>query len=84
MLRARREHVDVEVADPATDGLSDQVARRAELRDLLADVGRLPADQRAALVLAELDAVSHSEIAPASGSASQALATRSPPGANAS
>jgi RNA polymerase sigma factor (sigma-70 family) len=63
MLRARREHVDVEVADPATDGLSDQVARRAELRELLADVGRLPPDQRAALVLAELAAVSHGEIA---------------------
>jgi RNA polymerase sigma factor (sigma-70 family) len=63
MLRARRDHVDVELANPATEGLSAQVVRRQELRDLLADVGRLPEDQRAALVLAELGAVPHGEIA---------------------
>src|SRR5215211_1085555 len=38
-------------------------ARREDLRDLLRDVGELPDDQRAALVLAEVGGVSHDEIA---------------------
>ena len=37
--------------------------RRQDLRDLLADVAALPDEQRAALVLAELGACSHEEIA---------------------
>ncbi len=62
LLRARR-------AEPApldglaTDGLSEQVERRANLRELLRDVAELPFEQRAALLLAELGDLSHAQIA---------------------
>ncbi len=59
ILRARREQVSIEDAEPATEGLSAEVQRRQDLRDMLADLSRLPEDQRAALVLAELGALSH-------------------------
>jgi RNA polymerase sigma factor (sigma-70 family) len=62
VLRARREQP---VADPeqvATTGLAEQVEQRAELRRLLADVGDLPEDQRAALLLSELGDMSHAEV----------------------
>ena len=49
--------------EPSTEHLSSAVQRRQDLRDLLADLAALPDDQRAALVLAELGAVSHDEIA---------------------
>ena len=62
MLRARREH-PAELQELQTDGLSEQVERRAELRELLADVGELPEDQRAALLLAEAAGLSHAEVA---------------------
>jgi RNA polymerase sigma factor (sigma-70 family) len=62
VLRARREH-PAELEEVPTDGLSEQVERRAELRELLADVGELPEDQRAALLLAEAAGLSHSEVA---------------------
>jgi RNA polymerase sigma factor (sigma-70 family) len=65
LLRARREHADIDGAEtivPATAGLSVEVERREDLRALLADLQRLPEDQRAALVLAELEAHSHDEI----------------------
>src|SRR3954469_8432874 len=45
------------------DGLADAVQRRDDLRDLVADIHRLPDDQRAALVLFELGDHSHAEIA---------------------
>lgn len=61
ILRARHEHA--ELGEIAVDGLSDQVERRAELRELLADVAELPAEQRAALLLAETADFSHAEIA---------------------
>jgi len=66
LLRARREHADIDdVANvvPATVGLAAVVEGREDLRALLADLQRLPEDQRAALVLAELEAHSHEEIA---------------------
>ena len=66
LLRARHEHADIDgdgVMVPATAGLSAEVERREDLRALLADLQRLPEDQRAALVLAELEAHSHDEIA---------------------
>jgi RNA polymerase sigma factor (sigma-70 family) len=66
VLRVRREHVALEDADtklPATAGLSAEVEQRAELRALLYDLQHLPDDQRAALVLAEMGAQSHEEIA---------------------
>src|ERR1019366_6452331 len=65
-LRTRREEVDVDgfaVDPPFFDGLADQVQRREELREMLEDMQRLPADQRAALVLFELGDHSHNEIA---------------------
>src|SRR5687767_14397952 len=64
MLAARKAAaVPVEDIEPATDGLSAGVESRAELRDLLGDIARLPDDQRSALMLAEVADLSHSEIA---------------------
>jgi RNA polymerase sigma factor (sigma-70 family) len=63
LLRARRAHVPLEHAEPAVDGLLVTVERREEVRELLADLGRLPEDQRAALLLAELGALDHAGIA---------------------
>jgi RNA polymerase sigma factor (sigma-70 family) len=65
VLRARRMH---EPADEANDGmagagLADVVQRRADLRDLLGDLHRLPEDQKAALVLFEMGDFSHADIA---------------------
>src|SRR3954447_17627859 len=61
MLRARREHA-VEEIEVSTTGLAEQVQQRHELRELLADMRRLPDEQRAALVLAELRDLSHTDI----------------------
>src|SRR3954453_12711882 len=63
VLRGRRERPLGELDEPATENLSAEVQRRQDLRDLLGDLSGLPDDQRAALVLAELGAVSHDEIA---------------------
>jgi RNA polymerase sigma factor (sigma-70 family) len=49
--------------ESGADQLLAQVATRDDLRAILADVKRLPDDQRAALVLAELGDLSHAEIA---------------------
>ncbi len=62
VLRARRE-VPSESCEPATAGLAEEVERRAELRELLADVAALPAEQRTALLLAEVADLSHAEAA---------------------
>jgi RNA polymerase sigma factor (sigma-70 family) len=61
VLRARREHA-VEKVEVSTAGLAEQVQEREDVRDLLADMRRLPDEQRAALVLAELGDLSHAEI----------------------
>jgi RNA polymerase sigma factor (sigma-70 family) len=63
LLRARRDQAPLDDAEPSVDGLSATVQRREDLRELLRDLARLPEDQRAALVLAELGALSHDEIA---------------------
>jgi RNA polymerase sigma factor (sigma-70 family) len=63
VLRARREHADVEDVQPATEGLAAEVERREDLRGLLGDLAGLPDDQRAALVLAELGDIPHADIA---------------------
>ena len=63
ILRARRESVPLDDAEPAVEGLTAEVARREDLRELLRDLGQLPNDQRAAILLAELGALSHQEIA---------------------
>src|SRR5438067_4029325 len=60
MLRAR--HAEDEVAEPSVAGLDSEVAHRAELRELLADLQRLPVSQRAALILSELRGFSHRDI----------------------
>jgi len=62
VLRARREQA-AELHDLPTDGLSEQVEQRAELRELLSDLRELPEDQRAALLLAEAAGLSHAEVA---------------------
>jgi RNA polymerase sigma factor (sigma-70 family) len=64
LLAARRDlAVPADELEPSFDGLSDDVRRRSELRELVSDIGRLPEDQRGALVLAELGDLSHAEIA---------------------
>jgi len=66
MLRGRRERpgLDDELeAGPSTAGLAAEVEQREDLRALLGDLAKLPDDQRAALLLAELGAHSHDEIA---------------------
>jgi RNA polymerase sigma factor (sigma-70 family) len=62
VLRARRDH-PVEDMEIVTDRLTDDVQQRVDLRELLADINKLPADQREALVLSEVGALSHSEVA---------------------
>jgi RNA polymerase sigma factor (sigma-70 family) len=62
MLRARREQ-PAQLHELPTEGLSEQVEQRAELRELLADVRELPEEQRAALLLAEAAGLSHADVA---------------------
>jgi RNA polymerase sigma factor (sigma-70 family) len=69
LVAARRPAVNADEVEVAFDGLADDVRRRADLRELVADLGRLPEDQRGALVLHELGDLSHSEIATAIGCA---------------
>jgi RNA polymerase sigma factor (sigma-70 family) len=64
LLRARRDDGDLPDAGlPSTENLAAEVEQRADLRDLLADLRSLPDDQRAALLLSELDALSHADVA---------------------
>ena len=61
MLRTRR--YQPEFTELATADLSEEVERRAELRELLADLGRLPTEQRESLLLSELGELSHAAVA---------------------
>lgn len=63
MLRAQHELVtaDGEI-DIVSNRFSSDVEQREDLRALLADVQKLPREQREALVLAEVGALSHDEI----------------------
>ena len=64
LIAARRDAaVPVDEIEPSFDGLADDVQRRADLRGLVADLARLPEEQRGALVLFELGDLSHREIA---------------------
>src|SRR4051812_44167497 len=63
ILRARREQPVEALPERPTSSLAADVAVRDDLRALLADIGRLPEAQRAALVLSELGELSHQEIA---------------------
>jgi RNA polymerase sigma factor (sigma-70 family) len=68
MLRVRRQAVVLDdVVQPSTDGLAveTEVEQRQDLRELLGDLAGLPDDQRAALLLAELEDLSHEQIAEA-------------------
>jgi RNA polymerase sigma factor (sigma-70 family) len=70
VIRARRTRDEAAGAEAASDGaavegLTEAVQRRADLRDLVADLHRLPEDQRAAIVLFEMGDQSHAEIAEA-------------------
>jgi RNA polymerase sigma factor (sigma-70 family) len=62
VLRARRDEAALDF-DLPTEGLTKQVERRADLRDLLRDLRELTEDQRAALVLSEAGDLSHAEVA---------------------
>jgi RNA polymerase sigma factor (sigma-70 family) len=63
-IRDRRESASSgEPPEPSTEGLDQEVERRQELRELLGDLGRLPEDQRVALLLFELGALDQAEIA---------------------
>jgi RNA polymerase sigma factor (sigma-70 family) len=61
VLRTRRES-PVETIEVSTAGLAEQVQERQDLRELLADLRRLPDEQRAALVLAEIGDLAHADI----------------------
>jgi len=63
MLRARRETPVEELEGDPTSGLSEEVERRSELRELLADLDQLPERQKTALVLSEVGALDHPQIA---------------------
>ena len=67
VLRAKREQPAGDLVEPYTEGLAVQVQQREELRQLLSDMRQLPDDQRAALILAELDTLNHQEIGTALG-----------------
>ena len=64
LLAARRDAaIASDEIEPSYDGLAEDVGRRADLRELVADLAGLPEDQRGALVLFELGDLSHPEIA---------------------
>jgi RNA polymerase sigma factor (sigma-70 family) len=63
MLRARRPEAELGADEPSLQGLSEEVAARTDLRELLDDLASLPPDQREALVLAELHDNSHAQVA---------------------
>jgi RNA polymerase sigma factor (sigma-70 family) len=62
-LRARRERPSDELPERGVDSLAAEVDAREDVRTTFTDLTRLPDDQRAALVLAELGDLSHPEIA---------------------
>jgi RNA polymerase sigma factor (sigma-70 family) len=62
-IAARRPTAPLQEHTPALEGLSEQVYQREDLRELVAAIGSLPEDQRSALLLAELDDLSHQAIA---------------------
>jgi RNA polymerase sigma factor (sigma-70 family) len=62
-IAARRHTVELDERTANLAGLSEVVREREDLRELLVDIGQLPEDQRSALLLAELDDLSHQSIA---------------------
>jgi RNA polymerase sigma factor (sigma-70 family) len=67
-LRSRREVPSAELPERASHAdLANQVEASEEVRQLLDDLGDLPLDQRAALLLVETRALSHKQVARALG-----------------
>lgn len=62
IIRARRDVPDAHI-EPACAGLQEATQGRADLRELLDDLSDLPEQQRAALLLTELDDLSHADAA---------------------
>lgn len=62
-IAARRPMAELEDRTPSLVGLAEQVQERQELRDLVADIAGLPEEQRSALLLSELEDLSHAAIA---------------------
>jgi RNA polymerase sigma factor (sigma-70 family) len=62
-IAARKPTAPLQDHTPMLAGLSEQVRRREDLRELVAGITRLPEDQRSALLLAELEDLGHREIA---------------------
>ena len=62
-IAARKPTAPLPDRTPGLAGLAEEVHRREDLRELLAGIARLPEDQRSALLLAELEDLSHREIA---------------------
>jgi RNA polymerase sigma factor (sigma-70 family) len=62
-IAARRPTTELAERAENLTGLSEAVREREDLRELLADIRRLPEDQRSALLLAELDDLPHQSIA---------------------
>jgi RNA polymerase sigma factor (sigma-70 family) len=62
-IAARRSTDELDERTPSLGGLSEEVHEREELRELVGDIARLPEDQRSALLLSELDDLSHRAIA---------------------
>lgn len=65
LLRSRRHSsaLGADSLEPSTEGLTAAVERRESLRDLLRDIAALPEDQRAALILTQLETLKHDEVA---------------------
>jgi RNA polymerase sigma factor (sigma-70 family) len=61
--RRMRRELPSQLPPASTAGLSEEVERRSDLRELVDDIGRLPEDQRAALVLSEIEDLGHAEVA---------------------
>ncbi|MEX2413144.1 MAG: sigma-70 family RNA polymerase sigma factor [Thermoleophilaceae bacterium] len=72
VLRARHEQPSDDI-EPSTAGLQAEVEQRADVRELLADLRRLPEEQRAALVLTELGDLSHADVAAVIGCGTAAV-----------
>ncbi len=62
-IAARRPTTEPRDDAPSLVGLTDEVHQREDLRDLVSDIARLPEEQRSALLLSELEDLSHSAIA---------------------
>ena len=63
VLRKRREVSASELIEPSHDGLSAEVEQREDVMHVMHDIANLPPEQRSALLLTELESLSHEEVA---------------------